>query len=95
MIVKSVQKKNVSKFLIMGFSKELVIIVSNRHFLSRWNHLKKTWDPEGYDFRKLNKFFDHACLGKKWENPWFRNSFSNSSKSGNKNDEFLKEIDNW
>ena len=49
-------KKNVSKFLVIGFSKELVVIVGNlnKHSLSLWNRLnkKKPWCPEGHNFEK-------------------------------------------
>ena len=46
-------KKNVSKFLVIGFSKKLVVIVGNpnKHSFSPWNHLnKKPWVPEGHNF---------------------------------------------
>ena len=82
---KNDDEKNVSKFFwMMGFSKELVIIVSNESILINtpfgtiWK--KKLDTPRGTILKKMNKLFDHACLGKKWENPWFRNFFSISSK---------------
>ena len=39
--VKKMIKKNVSKILVIGFSKELVVIVGNpnKHSFSPWNHL--------------------------------------------------------
>ena len=49
----SAKKKDVSKFLVIGFSKELVVIVGNpnKHSFSPWNHLnKKPWCPEGHNF---------------------------------------------
>ena len=51
--VKKMIKKRVSKFLVIGFSKELVVIVgnSNKHSFSSWNHLnKKPWCPVGHNF---------------------------------------------
>ena len=69
MIIKSAQKndkKNVSKFLVIGFSNELVVIVGNpnKHLFSPWNHLnKKVLVPRGHLFEKSNKPFDHAGSG--------------------------------
>ena len=52
-VKKNDDKKNVSKFLVIGFSKELVVIVGNpnKHSFSPWNHLnKKPWCSEGHNF---------------------------------------------
>ena len=62
-------KKNVSKFLIVGFLKELVIIVGNKptlintpfRFETIW--IRDLGASRGTIFEKLNEPFDHVCSG--------------------------------
>ena len=81
---KKMIKKCVSKFLVIEFSKGLVVIIGNpnKHSFSPWNHLnKKPWCPEGHNFWKnrINHLITPAqAIGHKA--PDLETYFSNSSK---------------
>ena len=86
-------------FWTIGILKELVVIVGdpNKHFLSLWNRLKKMWYLKGHDFEKnrINQLItpsqaiDHKIPD--LQTP--PNSLE--IRQQKKNDEFLKETDNW
>ena len=64
--------KKCFQVFLMGFSKELVTIVSVKSILvdipSILEPFEKNWYPEGHDFEKSNKLFDPAYLSNKQEN---------------------------